>query len=129
MSKNTGQTISEHEHQKKVIAWAEIMSIQIPGLELLFAIPNGGHRYKAVAAKLKAEGVKKGVPDLCLPVARGLFHGLYIEMKQLEPRGYPKKDQKWWLKKLSKQGYATYCCRGHKAAISVIQDYLNQAAI
>ena len=96
---------------------------------MLFAIPNGGHRHKAVAAKLKAEGVRPGVPDLCLPVARGLHHGLYIELKTLKPKRNPTTEQDWWLKELANQGYATFCCRGHKAAISVIQDYLNQAEI
>ena len=120
--------LSEHEHQKKVIAWAEIRSIQIPELRLLFAIPNGGHRYKAVAAKLKAEGVKAGVPDIFLPVPRGLFHGLFIEMKPLKPKRNPLDKQKWWLNELSKQGYDTYCCRGHHAAITVIQGYLNTGA-
>ena len=120
------ENLTEHEHQKKVIAWADIKSIEIPELRMLFAIPNGGHRHKATASRLKAEGVKKGIPDLCLAVPKGIYHGLYIELKRLKPRGYPAKDQKWWLEKLAEQGYDTYCCRGHEAAITVIQSYLNQ---
>jgi hypothetical protein len=34
--------------------------------------------------KLKAEGVRAGVADLCLPAARRGYHGLYIEMKSEE---------------------------------------------
>ena len=37
----------------------------------MFRIPNGGSRHPAEAARLKAQGVKAGVPDLCIPVARG----------------------------------------------------------
>ena len=47
----------------------------------IFAIPNGGARNVVTAAKLKAEGVLAGVPDLCVPMARCGFHGLYIELK------------------------------------------------
>ena len=102
--------------------------INHPSLALIFAIPNGGDRHKAVAVKLKAEGVKAGVPDLCLPVPRGSFHGLFVEMKPLKPKRNPLDKQKWWLNELSKQGYDTYCCRGHHAAITVIQGYLNTGA-
>ena len=95
---------SEHEHQKAVIEWAEVKSGQYPELRLLYAIPNGGHRHKAVAAKLKAEGVKPGVPDLCLPVRRGEYSGLYIEMKakwhgiKRPQRPEPSEEQRWWLR-------------------------------
>jgi hypothetical protein len=58
-----------------------MMESKYPALRMLHAIPNGGHRHKATAARLKAAGVKAGVPDICLPVARGDWHGLYIELK------------------------------------------------
>jgi len=123
---------SEHDHQKSVINWAEVKSGEYPELRLLYAIPNGGHRHKAVAAKLKAEGVKPGVPDLCLPVPRGTHHGLYIELKpqwhgiKRRRRPIPSDEQLWWLKELADQGFDTYCCHGAAAAITVIMSYLNQ---
>ena len=71
----------EHDEQVTVIEWADTHSKKFPELAWLFAIPNGGHRSKAQAGKLKAEGVRKGVADLCLPVARHGYNALYIEMK------------------------------------------------
>ena len=63
-------TGSEHEEQVALFEWAEWNKRQYPELELMFAIPNGGQRHVVVAKKLKDEGVKAGVPDIFLPVAR-----------------------------------------------------------
>ena len=54
----------EHVEQAALFRWAEFARARLPELTLLHAIPNGGHRHKATAARLKAEGVKRGVPDL-----------------------------------------------------------------
>ena len=75
---------TEHQEQVALIHWAKMRSATLPELGLLFAIPNGGERHLFVAKKLKAEGVKPGTPDLCLPVARGGYHGLFIEMKRMK---------------------------------------------
>jgi len=115
---------SEHEEQKALFYWASVMLHRYPELKLLHAIPNGGLRNKVVAAKLKAEGVKPGVPDVCLPIPRGGFHGLYIEMKII--KGYKiSDDQDWWAVKLRDQGYKARLCRGCKEAIEVIEKYLD----
>ncbi len=82
-----------------------------PGLRLLYAIPNGGHRHAAVAAKLKAEGVKAGVSDLCMPHARGPFHGFYGEMKSQAPGARPTKSQRHWIDQMLLEGY--YGCVGY----------------
>ena len=112
----------EHYNQVAVVQWAAYQAKKYPGLELLYAIPNGGRRHIGVARKLKAEGVKAGVPDLCLPVPRGTYHGLYIEMKSVKGKTTP--EQKVWLVELSKQGYKTAVCPGAEEAIHVIQAYL-----
>ena len=75
----TSADLTEHQIQTCVMEWAEGQLIQHPELKMLYAIPNGGARNAITGALLKAEGVKPGVPDLCLPVARGKYHGLYIE--------------------------------------------------
>ena len=69
-------TASESQEQQALFEWAELSKRCFPELELLFHVPNGGARSKATAGRLKAEGVKPGVPDLCLPVPRGAYHGL-----------------------------------------------------
>jgi hypothetical protein len=75
-----------------------------PELRLLFAIPNAGAGAQSgQAGKMKAEGVKRGVPDLHLPVARNGYHGLFIEMKY--GKGTPSPEQKEWIADLREEGY------------------------
>jgi hypothetical protein len=93
---------SEHAEQAALFRWAEFARSRLPELALLHAIPNGGHRHKATAARLKAEGVKRGVPDVCLPVPRGGAHGLYIELKT--ERGKPTPEQLGWIRALRGRG-------------------------
>lgn len=99
---------TEHGHQVALLQWCAMNRDKYPELELLHAIPNGGTRNKAEAAKLKAEGVKAGVSDLFLPVARGGFHGLYLEMKRPGEKANAK--QLKWGEKVKAQGYAFIVC-------------------
>jgi hypothetical protein len=79
----------EHDIQAACIRWCAYHETAIPALVWLHAIPNGGARHPAVAMKLKAEGVKKGIPDLFLPYPCGGKHGLYIEVKSAKGRLTP----------------------------------------
>lgn len=72
---------SEDTEQIHVCNWAAWNENRYPELKWLHHIPNGGSRNKAEAAKLKSMGVKSGVSDLHLPYAKGVYIGLYIEMK------------------------------------------------
>ncbi len=116
-------TGSESEEQIALFQWAEVMSGKRPELALLYHVPNGGARMAATAGRLKAEGVKAGVPDVCLPVARGGYHGMYIEMK-VKPNK-PTKLQLVWLSELSKQGYQTAVCYSWQEAATLIEKYLD----
>lgn len=120
--------MNEHEHQKALFKWVKFAACKMPELDLLYAIPNGGARHIRVAAKLKAEGVSRGVPDICLPVARGGFHGLYIELKKPKcsksPAGRVTKEQAQWIEDLTKQGYLAQVCVGWEAAKQAIEGYL-----
>ena len=119
--------ISEHQEQSMLIAWARMTESTWPELALLHAIPNGGWRHKATAGKLKAEGLKPGVPDLCLPVARHGKNGLYLEMKS--KKGRVQKSQKWWLDALNDQGYLAVVCKGFASAVDVITEYLTEPEV
>jgi len=116
------QSLTEHDHQKLVIAWARLHQKIWPELKMLFAIPNGGHRHKAVAAKMRAEGVSPGVPDLLLPVPRNSYAALWIELKR--PGGKLSEYQKQWLKDLTVLGHRAVCCHGYQAAIDEMKNYL-----
>lgn len=70
-----------------------------PELQLLYHVPNEGKRTWRTGARLKSEGLKPGVPDLCLPVARGKYHGLYVELKRRDQRATACATVKgggWW---------------------------------
>ena len=89
----------------------------------VFHIPNGGKRNRKEAANLKRQGVRAGVPDLCIPVAKGSYHGLYIEFKSPEEK--PSKDQKELLQGLQEAGYFACVIDRLDAAIKITQSYLN----
>ena len=112
----------EHEEQKKVMVWARANTPRFRELVLLHAIPNGGYRTMQVAVKLKAEGVKKGVSDLMLPVARGDYHGLYIEMKA--GNGRASEEQKHFIESVRTQGYYADVAVGHEQAVGILESYL-----
>jgi hypothetical protein len=117
--------MSEHDHQVCVFDFARLHERAWPELALLFAIPNGGLRNKAVAGKLRAEGVKAGVPDICLPVARGRYSSLFIEMKDGDKK--PTEHQTRWLTNLGHWGNCARICRSADDAIKILKWYLNGA--
>ena len=113
----------EAQEQAWFFNWCKYASVKWSELDLLYHIPNGGSRNAIEAVHLKAQGVKKGVPDLCLPVPRGKFHGLYIEMKR-QKGGTLSLDQKEWIARLKNQGYRVEVCKGFQEAANVLEDYL-----
>jgi len=113
---------SEHVEAVTLLRVVRLHERQRPELALLFAVPNGGDRNPVVAAKLKAEGVRAGVPDYLLPVARQGFHGLAIELKAVG--GRPSSEQRQWLADLVAQGWRAEVCVGWGAAWDVLSDYL-----
>lgn len=122
---------SEHGHQTALFCWCAANKDKYPELEWFHAIPNGGLRSKAQAGKLKAEGVKSGVCDCFLPVARRGYHGLYIEMKK--PSERPKREgskggvsdsQKEFMDFVGKQGYVWGVCYTWQEATEALTWYL-----
>lgn len=128
---------TEHAHQTALMIWASLPETRqrYPELGLLYAIPNGGTRDRITAGRLRAEGVKSGVPDLCLPVARHGVHGLYIELKRppiksvtLTGRkmGVVSDNQKKWIAALLAEGYGALVCWGWEQARDVLIQYLSK---
>lgn len=129
---------NEHNLQVACVKW---FRLQYPEYsDLLFAIPNGGQRHKVVAAKLKAEGVVPGVPDLFLAVFKNdrikdfetdsgipKVHsiprcGMFIEMK-VKPNKTTEK-QKTMMAKLMVQGYQCEVCYSFDQFREIIINYL-----
>lgn len=120
----------EESAQKAVISWGKWMKIPPapdiePGAKVsdyLFAIPNGGSRDVREAANLKASGVKAGVWDLMLPIARHGFHGLWIEMKHGDNKLTDKQED--WGVRMDLAGYQTVVAWSSYDAERAIADYL-----
>lgn len=114
--------VSEHDIQKACIEW---FRLKYPKY-LIYAIPNGGQRNKIVAAKLKAEGVLSGIPDLHIPVAKQGFHGLYIEMKAGKNKA--RENQISVMQKLSNEGFRCEVCWTADQFRAVVDNYFNNYA-
>lgn len=114
---------TEHAQQTALFMWASQNFERWPELRLMFAIPSGGLRNKIVATNLKAEGVRRGIPDIFLPVARGSWHGLFVEMKK--QGGYATPEQKEMIDLLRAQGYGAVICVGFEMARDTLITYLN----
>ncbi len=135
----------ERGMQVALFQWAKLQECVEPRLKLLFAIPNGGarpvivtkqgKRFSVTAARMKAEGVKSGVPDICLPVAvrevmgePGFTHvrtwpSLWIELKAEKNRPSPEQEQ--WLAALRAQGCAVFVVWDDwEQAKGIIEQYL-----
>lgn len=119
---------SESSQQKALFCWAALNKDCWPELEFMYAVPNGGQRNIMTAARMKAEGVRKGVPDICLPARRltnqrSYLSGLYVEMKI----GTNKlsEEQAKFKKFLENQGYFHAICFTFEQARDVVLWYLN----
>ena len=117
-------TAREHYDQARVVAWAGALAGRVPELWMLYAIPNAARRSARQGAWMKAEGLRRGVPDLCLAVPSQGYHGLYIEMKA--EGGRLTQDQKDWLAQLAQHGYKAVRCVGADEAILTIAQYLGK---
>ena len=113
---------NEHNEQVAFFRWARLQEGIYPELALMFAIPNGGHRHISVARKLKAEGVKAGVPDIFLPISRGEYCGLFIEMKT--GKNKLTESQRKYKIQLETQGYYVEVCYDWEQASKIIGNYL-----
>lgn len=92
---------------------------------LFYHVPNGGARYMSEAVKFKRMGVKKGVPDIVIPIARKGHHGLYIELKRVNGRPSDLSDeQKEWLTRLEQEGYCAMVAFGFDQARLIVDNYL-----
>lgn len=104
---------SEHEEQRNFVRW---FRMSYPGVRIM-AIPNGGARNIATAARLKAEGVVAGVPDLFIPA-----WGLWVEMKRSKG-GVASEKQKDWIEYLRDCGYSAIVCPGALTAIDTVKEF------
>ncbi len=113
----------EDYEQNQVFLWSFRNEKRYPDLELLNGSLNGFRLTPSLRLKAKQQGLKKGYPDIFLPVRNKEFSGLFIELKRIKG-GSVSPEQKKFLKRLNGQGFMAVVCKGHEAAIEVIENYL-----
>lgn len=122
----------ESKLQQSCVKW---FRLQYPDhANLLFAIPNGGHRNIITAKRLKAEGVLPGVADLFLavPVSKPLLtpkgldyfpmHGLFIEMKY--GKGKQTESQIRFMYAVQERSYEYVVCNSFESFQDAVRNYL-----
>ena len=115
---------TEHAMQCAVIKACRYLEREHPEVKYLFSVPNGGHRHIAVAARLKASGVKSGVPDLFLPLpVPGGPAGFWLEMKA--PGGVTSQNQQDYLRFLAEVGFKVEVHYSAQTAVDSIRAYLD----
>lgn len=102
---------SEWYFQDACVKECDFLAIEFPFADLIYANANAKGEGGIEA------GVKAGIPDLLLPVARHGYHGLYIELKRL---GDTLRDsQEAMLPRLEAQGYLC------KVVVESLQDFID----
>jgi hypothetical protein len=113
----------EHKHQAALIRWSNIKALTDWRFGLLYAIPNAGKRSRFMAARAKAEGLRAGMPDLCLPIHTKNYGALYIEMKE-RVAGRLESHQQVMHRMLRESGNYVIVCMSWDDAKSAIEEYL-----
>jgi len=118
----------EHDIQAAFFAWVHYLEPHYPRLRLIYAIPNGGHRDIRTAMRLKAEGVRAGVPDVLLshPNLDNTKHGLYIEFKA--GKNKLTKEQAYFFVTARSVGYECVECHEWGEAAAHVVRWLGMAA-
>ncbi len=113
----------EKWEQQKVFFWRDQNIDKHPELKFMSGSINGVKLHNALKIKMKKQGMIKGVPDIDFPFKNKNYSGLHIELKRIKG-GKTTPEQKEYLQFLANQGRKAVICKGHKAAIKVIEEYL-----
>lgn len=115
----------EEADQIAIFQWRRLMVPKYPELRWLHASLNGVPLSPGLAAKMRALGMTAGIADVFLPVAKGGYSGLYIELKRAKGVASDlSDDQREFLGFVAGQGYRAEWCKGWEAAKNLIVEYL-----
>lgn len=120
---------SEHAHQRAYFQALLTWSPQVH--ELTFAIPNGGSRgsdakSRAIqGGRLKAEGVKSGIPDVMCAIPNNGYAGLFLEFKKMSG-GVVADNQKDYKTLLRSRGYAVFTVYNWQESMNATCRYFGQ---
>lgn len=113
---------SESQIQQKCIQWFQYTYPELWKDGMLYHNANEGIRLGGQGRRIKREGLRKGVADLCLSVPRKGYGALYIEMKK--PGGRISPEQKQWGENAIKHGNLWIVCYSLDEFEKAINNYL-----
>lgn len=114
---------SETSEQIDTFCWASRTQYQCEPIgHYMFAIPNEGKRTKRMGARLKAQGLRSGIPDFMLAIPVDEWHGLFVEMKVGD--NDLSDNQVKWRKRLLSRGYKVVVAYSCQEAKEEIKKYL-----
>ena len=117
---------TEYDEQVALFAWIVANTERYPCLALAFHPANGEYRLPATAGRLKAMGVRAGVPDVVVGAPAYLFDshrrysGIAIELKRADHSNGPTPEQLFWLARLEHYGWYCYVAYGAEEAIEEV---------
>jgi|TARA_Y100001951_G_scaffold91595_1_gene85706 hypothetical protein len=116
--------LKELSEEKIQIAIVNYLKLQYP--KLLFTATMGGQYQKHHSQRRRAKqtGYLRGVSDLLIFEPRGIYSGLFIELKR-NKKCYPTKEQKEFILKAKSRGYYAVCAKGFDECKEIIDNYLN----
>jgi hypothetical protein len=124
------EELLEDAIQGEIFSWIDNADNQllIPELALIYSIPNAGKRSRIHGGLMKATGLKSGVPDLCCPLPRGGYNGLYVELKTFKAfrakNHSLSENQQIWIERLRKFGFKVEVQWNVPETINIIRSYL-----
>jgi len=98
------------------------MEEQHPAYRLAFHVPNERRASIPRRVALKRAGVRKGIPDIVVPVPNDKYGALYIEMKVKPNKASP--EQMAIIRHLNAMGNYAVLCWSASEAIEILQKYL-----
>lgn len=107
---------SEANFQKAVASYLDFLGV------LWFHPPNEIKAKPQYMVKRKQQGVKSGVPDICILEPNKEFNGLFIEIKA----GYnkPSDNQNRWINRLNEKGFKAVWSNSFDETRAIIDEYL-----
>lgn len=112
--------VSEDDIQADCVFWFKMQYRSYA--DLIHHSTNEGKRSFAQGKRAVALGMQKGYPDLFIAVARGGWHGYFIEMKT--PKGKVRPEQRKMLEELENQGYKVDIIRGVLEFVKKVSAYM-----
>lgn len=114
----------EFQHQCALFEWARMPGVlrKYPALDLLSSSQNGANMGEVERQKAAKSGLLPGEMDLKLPVARGRFIGLVIELKY--GKNKPTKEQLRYARRMTEEGHFAAFLWSWEDAMQLIVNYL-----